>query len=96
LHWDRWTPEQSIAEIEWLELIFAVPDPRPLSAGDLTAANRRHDEMVAQSPWFRLWSAFRALLPSRVASHYVIKFVADMDIVAVWRRISSGSVFLTP
>jgi hypothetical protein len=27
--------EQSIAEIEWLERIFAVPDARPLSASDL-------------------------------------------------------------
>jgi hypothetical protein len=27
--------EQTIAEIEWLEGIFAVPDTRPLSAGDL-------------------------------------------------------------
>src|ERR1035438_711688 len=37
--------EQSIAEIEWLERILTVPDTRPLSAGDLSAANRRHDDM---------------------------------------------------
>ena len=37
--------EQTIAEIECLERIFAVPDTRPLSASDLTAANRRHDDM---------------------------------------------------
>jgi hypothetical protein len=42
--------EQSIAEIEWLERIFAVPDTRPLSASDLAAANRRHDEKQAHSP----------------------------------------------
>ena len=36
--------EQRIAEIEWLERIFAVPDARPLSPSDLAAANRRHDE----------------------------------------------------
>ena len=47
--------EQSIAEIERLERIFAVPDTRPLSTSDLAAANRRHDEMLAHSPWFRLW-----------------------------------------
>ena len=47
--------EQTIAEIECLERIFAAPDARPLSPNDLTAANRRHDEMLAQSPWFRLW-----------------------------------------
>lgn len=46
--------EQTIAEIERLERIFAVPDARPLSPCDLLAANRRHDEMNAHSPWFRL------------------------------------------
>jgi len=29
--------EQTIAEIEWLERIFAAPDTRPLSASDLWA-----------------------------------------------------------
>jgi hypothetical protein len=33
--------ERTIAEIERLERIFAVPDTRPLSASDLAAANRR-------------------------------------------------------
>jgi hypothetical protein len=50
--------EQTIAEIERLERIFVVPDTRPLSAGDLAAANRRHDDMLAQSPWFRLWQRY--------------------------------------
>jgi hypothetical protein len=50
--------EQSIAEIERLERIFAVPDTRPLSTSDLAAANRRHDEALAQSPWFRLWQRY--------------------------------------
>ena len=50
--------EQTIAEIESLERIFAGPDSRPLSASDLAAANRRHDEMLAQSPWFRLWQRY--------------------------------------
>jgi hypothetical protein len=50
--------EQSIAEIERLERIFAVPDTRPLSASDLAAANRRHDETLANSPWFRLWQRY--------------------------------------
>jgi len=50
--------EQSIAEIERLERIFAVPDTRPLSASDLAAANQRHDEMLANSPWFRLWQRY--------------------------------------
>jgi hypothetical protein len=42
--------DHTIAEIEWLERIFAVPDTRPLSASDLAAANRRHDETLAHSP----------------------------------------------
>lgn len=50
--------EQTIAEIEWLEHIFAVPDTRTLSPSDLAAANRRHDEMLAHSPWFRLWQRY--------------------------------------
>jgi hypothetical protein len=50
--------EQAIAEIEWLEHIFALPDTRPLQLSDLSAANRRHDDMYAQSPWFRLWKRY--------------------------------------
>jgi hypothetical protein len=51
-------PEQTIAEIEWLERIFAVPDTRPMSASDLLAANRQHDQKHANSPWFRLWQRY--------------------------------------
>jgi hypothetical protein len=50
--------EQTITEIERLERIFAVPDTRPLNASDLSAANRRHDENLAGSPWFRLWQDY--------------------------------------
>jgi len=50
--------DQTIAEIEWLERIFAVPDTGPLSAGDLSAVNRKHDDMHAHSPWFRLWQRY--------------------------------------
>jgi hypothetical protein len=50
--------EQTIAEIVRLERIFAGPDARPLSPSDLAAANRRHDEMLAHSPWFRLWKQY--------------------------------------
>ena len=50
--------EQTIAEIERLERIFAVPDIRPLSASDISAANRRHDETLAHCPWFRLWQRY--------------------------------------
>jgi hypothetical protein len=51
-------PENTIAEVEWLERIFAVPDTRPLSLTDLAAANRRHDDLLAHSPWFRLWQRY--------------------------------------
>jgi hypothetical protein len=50
--------EQTIAEIEWLERTFAVPDTRPLSPSDLSAANRRHDDTHAHSAWFRLWQRY--------------------------------------
>jgi len=50
--------EQTIAEIELLERIFAVPDQRPLSPSDLSAANRRHDQKLANSPWFRIWQRY--------------------------------------
>jgi len=50
--------KQTIAEIEWLERIFATPDTRPLSPSDLAAANRQHDEKQAHSPWFRLWQRY--------------------------------------
>jgi hypothetical protein len=48
--------EQTIAEIEWLGRFFAVPDTRPLSAGDLSAANRRHDDSLAQVRGFAFGS----------------------------------------
>ncbi|HTZ95912.1 MAG TPA: hypothetical protein VMB18_05915 [Terriglobales bacterium] len=50
--------ERTIADIELLERIFAAPDTRPMSARDLSAANRRHDERLANSPWFRLWNRY--------------------------------------
>lgn len=50
--------EKTIAEIETLERVFAAPDQRPLTASDLTAANRKHDEGLAHSPWFRLWQRY--------------------------------------
>jgi len=50
--------DQTIAEIERLERLFAVPDTRPLSAIDVAAANRRHDVKLVHSPWFRLWQRY--------------------------------------
>ena len=50
--------DETIAEIERLEKIFSLRDPRPLNANDLAAANRRHDQQQANSPWFRLWQRY--------------------------------------
>jgi len=50
--------ERIIDDIEQLEEMFDTPDIRPLSASDVAAANRRHDQMNASNPWFRLWRHF--------------------------------------
>jgi hypothetical protein len=50
--------ERTIKEIVWLERLFAVPDTRAPKASDLSAANRRHDEKLAHSPWFQLWQRY--------------------------------------
>ena len=47
-----------IGEIERLEQLFSAPDTRPLTASDISAANRTHDEKHAHSPWFRLWQTY--------------------------------------
>jgi hypothetical protein len=50
--------ERIIYDIEQLEEMFEASDIRPLSASDISAANRRHDEMLVHSPWFRIWQQF--------------------------------------
>ena len=50
--------EQTIAEIGRLERVFTAPDTRPLSPSDLSAPNRRQDDMLAHSPWFRIWQRY--------------------------------------
>jgi len=50
--------ERIIDDIEQLQEMFEAPDTRPLSASDIAAANRSHDEMLAHSPWFRLWQRY--------------------------------------
>ena len=50
--------ERTISEIEWLEDIASLPDTRSFSASDIAAANRRHDEALSRSPWFRLWQSY--------------------------------------
>jgi len=50
--------ERTINDIEQLQEMFEAPDIRPLSASDISAANRRHDEKLARSPWFQLWQRY--------------------------------------
>ena len=50
--------ERTIEDIEQLEEMFETPNIRPLNASDLAALNRRHDEMLANSPWFQLWQRY--------------------------------------
>jgi hypothetical protein len=50
--------ERIIDEIGQLQEMFEAPDTRPISTSDISAANRRHDEMLAQSPWFQLWQRY--------------------------------------
>jgi hypothetical protein len=50
--------ERIIDEIQQLVEMFEAADSRPFSATDISAANRRHDEMLAHSPWFKLWQHY--------------------------------------
>jgi hypothetical protein len=50
--------ERIIDEIQQLQEMFEAPDIRPLKASDISAANRRHDEKLAHSPWFQLWQHY--------------------------------------
>jgi hypothetical protein len=50
--------EQTISDIERLERMYVVPDTRPMTATDISAANRIHDQKLANSPWFRLWQQY--------------------------------------
>lgn len=50
--------ERIIDDIEQLEEMFEAPDIRPLGPSDISAANRRHDQALAHSPWFKLWHDF--------------------------------------
>jgi hypothetical protein len=60
--------ERLIDEIEQLEEMFEAADVRPLSTSDISAANRRHDEALAHSPWFRLGERYGICCRSESAS----------------------------
>lgn len=50
--------ERIIDDIQQLEEMWEAADIRPLTAKDISAANQRHDEELAHSPWFRLWQSY--------------------------------------
>ena len=56
--------EEIIVEITLLEHIFTLPDKRPLRMADWKAADRKHDEIYANNPWFRLWKRDGVSMPS--------------------------------
>jgi hypothetical protein len=56
--------EKTIIDIELLERIYALPDKRPLRMPDWKAANKKHDEMYANNPWFRQWKRDGVSTPS--------------------------------
>ena len=60
--------ERIIDDIKQLQEMFEAPDIRPLSASDISAANRRHDEMLAHSPWFRLWQRGLSIPRAHIAA----------------------------
>lgn len=63
--------ERNKEDIEILERIYALPDRRPLSESDVAAANRRHDQALASSPWFKLWQSYGVCC--RPAAEYPIR-----------------------
>ena len=65
--------ERTIAEIEWLERLYAAGDSTPLTSADLSAANRRHDEKHGQSPWFRLWQRYGIVSRGEAEGGFSIK-----------------------
>jgi hypothetical protein len=50
--------ERIIDDIQQLQGMFEGLDIGPRSACDILAADRRHDEMNAPSPWFRFWQRY--------------------------------------
>ena len=59
--------ERIIGDIEQLQEMFEAPDIRPLSASDISAANRRHDEKLAQRLPTPNPSSSSVLLPNGIA-----------------------------
>ena len=65
--------------------MFEAPDIRPLSASDISAANRRHDEMLAHSPWFRLWQQFGVCCPGEARRGFGFRASATFTVLKLIR-----------
>jgi hypothetical protein len=61
--------ERIIGEIEQIREMFEAPDIRPLTPSDISAANRRHDERLAHSPWFQLWRRYGLCCRTESTTH---------------------------
>ena len=68
--------ERTIDDIEQLEETFEAPDIRPLSASDLSAANRRHNQMLANRLALRLKPIVQ--LVTVYPSALLVKFVGAL------------------
>ncbi len=62
--------EKTITDVEWLERIFALPDTRRPRLADREATNRKHDDMHAANPWFRLWKRYGVCTRTEPDSSY--------------------------
>src|ERR1700687_2230926 len=54
----EWTLNALLTRLSSYRKCSKAPDIRPLSANDISAANRRHAESNSHSPWFRLWQRY--------------------------------------
>jgi hypothetical protein len=55
---DGWILNGPLPKSSSWRRIFAAADTRPLTPSDISAANRKHDQILAHSPWFRLWQRY--------------------------------------
>jgi hypothetical protein len=64
---------------------------------DISAANRRHDEMLAHSPWFRLWQNVAAADLIGLSAHALRNEALQLRLDgAVVRRHDIGGRFRSP
>jgi hypothetical protein len=47
--------EKTIADIEFLESLYALPDERPIPTSDWKAASPKRDELFGRNLWLSLW-----------------------------------------